>query len=125
VALGVLLSLVPLVGSFFGVPLDVRHVTFAFGSLALAGCALGPEAVLQPAFLMALVGVGGTLLCNFAVSFGLALGVALRARDVPLTDAPRLVRAVLSHFLRSPRAFVLPPRETSEAEAPPGAPAAR
>ncbi len=124
VALGVLLSLVPLVGSFFGIPVDVRHVTFAFGSLALAGCALGPTAVLQPAFLMALVGVAATLLCNFVVSFSLALAVALRARDVPLTDAPRLVRAVLSHFLRNPRAFILPPGDAPGTEAP-AAPAAR
>lgn len=124
VALGTLLALVPLVGSFFGVPADVRHVTFAFGSLALAGCALGPAAVLQPAFLMALVGVAATLLCNFTVSFSLALGVALRARDVPLKDAPRLLRAVATHLVRNPRTFFLPPRDTPVTEEAPAAPSA-
>ncbi|MGZ3460019.1 MAG: site-specific recombinase [Archangium sp.] len=45
VSIGVLLALPPVVGSFFGLPLDVRHVTLSFGQLCLAGYALGPEAV--------------------------------------------------------------------------------
>lgn len=122
IALGALLAMVPLVGGFFGLPADVRHVTFAFGSLALAGYTLGPEAVLQPAFLWALVGVAGTLLCNFAVSFSLALGVALRARDVPLKDAPTLLRAVAIRFFRAPRDFFLPPRDIPTSEEAPASP---
>jgi site-specific recombinase len=118
VVLGGLLALVPLVGSFFGVPADVRHVTFVFGSLAFAGHALGPEAVLQPDFLLALVGTVGTLACNFSVSFCLALAVALRARDVALSDVLRLVRAVAGRFLREPRSFFLPPRDATPEVAP-------
>lgn len=118
--LGMLLALAPLVGRFFGVALDVRHVTFVFGSLALAGCSLGPEAVLRPEFLWALVGMVCTLLCNFGVSFSLALAVALRAREVPLTDAPRLVRAVVLRLLREPRSFVLPPRDAAPSPLPEG-----
>jgi site-specific recombinase len=111
VSIAVLLALPPLVGAFFGLPLDVRHVTLSFGQLCLAGYALGPEAVLRPDFLAALGGIGLTLAINFGVSFSLALAVALRARDVPLADALRLVRRVGVRFLREPRAFLLPPRE--------------
>ncbi|MBZ4335441.1 site-specific recombinase [Corallococcus interemptor] len=111
VTLGVLLAVAPGVGGFFGVPLDVRHVTFAFGSLALAGCALGPSAVLEPGFLAAAAGVLIVGVVNFGVSFALALGVALRARDVPVREGPRFLGAVFLRFLRSPLPFLLPPRD--------------
>jgi site-specific recombinase len=111
VSIGVLLALPPVVGAFFGLPLDVRHVTLSFGQLCLAGYALGPEAVLRADFLAALGGIGLTLAINFGVSFSLALAVALRARDVPRADALRLVRRVGVRFLREPRSFLFPPRE--------------
>ncbi|QSQ22859.1 site-specific recombinase [Pyxidicoccus parkwayensis] len=113
VTLGFLLALVPVVGKFFGVLLDVRHVTFALGSLALAGGALGAEAVLQPDFLAALAGVALTGLLNFTVSFSLALGVALRARDVPTREALPFLRTALLRFAKDPRSFLLPPRESA------------
>ncbi|XSF00172.1 gliding motility protein [Pseudomyxococcus flavus] len=112
VALGFLLALAPVVGRFFGVTLDVRHVTFVLGSLALSGTALGPDAVLQPEFLAALAGTALTGIINFAVSFSLALGVAVRARDVPSREALPFLRAVLTHLVRDPRSFVLPPKES-------------
>jgi site-specific recombinase len=111
VTLGLLLAAVPGVGGLFGLTLDVRHVTFALGSLALAGASLGSAEVLQPGFLAALAGVGLAGLLNFTVSFALALGVAARARDVPLREALPFLRAVASRFFRHPRSFFLPPRE--------------
>jgi site-specific recombinase len=44
------------------------------------------------------------------VSFSLALAVALRARDVPVSEVLRLVRLMGARLLREPRAFLLPPR---------------
>lgn len=111
VTLGFLLALGPLVGGFFGLGLDVRHVTFALGLLSLAGTAMGPGAVLQPEFLAALVGTALTGLINFGVSFSLALGVAVRARDVPTREALPFLRAVLAHLVKHPRSFLLPPKE--------------
>jgi site-specific recombinase len=111
VALGFMLAAVPGVGGFFGLTLDVRHVTFALGSLALAGASLGSAEVLQPGFLAALAGVGLAGLLNFTLSFSLALGVAARARDVPIREALPFLRAVASRFFRDPRSFLLPPRE--------------
>ncbi|GEL70583.1 site-specific recombinase [Myxococcus virescens] len=111
VTLGFLLALGPLVGGFFGLTLDVRHVTFVLGSLSLAGTAMGPGAVLQPEFLAALAGMALTGVINFVVSFSLALGVAVRARDVPAREALPFLRAVLSHLVKHPRSFLLPPKE--------------
>ncbi|HYI02368.1 site-specific recombinase [Hyalangium sp.] len=124
VMLGVMLAVAPGVGHFFGLPLDVRHVTLSFGSLAFAGCALGPIAVAQPGFLAALVGILGIGALNFGVSFALALAVALRARDVSLRDGLLLGRMLTRRFLRQPRSFLLPPHapkaeEPSPAVAPP------
>jgi site-specific recombinase len=110
VMLGVLLVVAPGMGGFFGLPLDVRHVTLSFGSLAIAGCALGPEAVAHPEFLAALLGILGIGALNFGVSFALALAIALRARDASLSDGLLLVRMLMSRFLRQPRSFLLPPR---------------
>ncbi|CAM4531456.1 site-specific recombinase [Myxococcus xanthus] len=111
VTLGFLLVLGPLVGGFFGLGLDVRHVTFVLGLISLAGTAMGPGAVLQPEFLAALAGMAFTGLINFGVSFSLALGVAVRARDVPAREALPFLRAVLSHLVKHPRSFLLPPKE--------------
>ncbi|NMO20345.1 site-specific recombinase [Pyxidicoccus fallax] len=113
VSLGFLLALVPVVGRFFGLTLDVRHVTFVLGQLALAGCSLGADAVLQPEFLAALAGAALCGMLNFAVSFSLALGVAVRARDVPTREALPFLRAVLARLVKDPRSFLLPPRDAS------------
>jgi site-specific recombinase len=94
----------------------VRHVTLTFGSLAFAGCALGPDAVMQPGFLAALLGVLAIGVLNFGVSFALALGVALRARDASLRDGLLLLRVVAGRLLREPRTFLLPPHEEPEPE---------
>jgi site-specific recombinase len=114
VMLGTLLAVAPGIGSFFGLPLDVRHVTLTFGSLAFAGCALGPDAVMEPGFLAALAGVLAIGALNFGVSFALALAVALRARDGSIRDGLLLLRVVAARLLREPRTFLLPPREEDE-----------
>jgi site-specific recombinase len=118
VMLGVLLVVAPGVGSFFGLPLDVRHVTLSFGSLAFAGCGLGPEAVVSPEFLAALLGVLGIGALNFGVSFALALAVALRARDDSMGDGLLLVRLLTRRFLRKPLSFFFPPADPSEEPSP-------
>ena len=71
----------PVVGKFFGMPLEVRHVTLSTGSLALAGCTLGFGA---PHFLAAFSGIGVMLALNFGVSFALRPARRLaRARSRP------------------------------------------
>jgi site-specific recombinase len=117
VSLGFLLAGTPVFGKLFGLPLDVRHVTLSTGALALAGCAVGPEAILTPAFAWAALGIVciGTL--NFGVSFTLALAVALRARNVALADVVELGRALVVRFFQRPRSFFYPPRDEDRAPA--------
>jgi site-specific recombinase len=106
--LGLLLGMTPVLGKFFGLPLDVRHVTLSTGALTLAVCALGAEAA-PHAVLAAAVGIAIIGVLNFGVSFVLALAVALRARQVERADRFKLFVSVLITFFRSPLQFVLPP----------------
>jgi site-specific recombinase len=108
VSLGFLLGMTPAIGKFLGVPLDVRHVTLSTGALAFAGVALGGEA-LASGLPQAMVGIVVIGIFNFAVSFLLALLVALRAREVDRLDRLRLLRAVLVRLATRPREFFLPP----------------
>ncbi|SEM30361.1 Site-specific recombinase [Stigmatella aurantiaca] len=119
VTLGLLLALVPEVGSFFGLPLEIRHVTLSLGALALAGGALGAQSVLTWGFLAALLGTLGIAALNIGVSFALALTVALRARDVSSQESWRLMRWVGLRLLKEPRSFLLPPASTPAPVAPP------
>ena len=109
VTLGVLLGSTAVLGKFFGLPLDVRHVTLSTGSLALALRALDLHVLAEPGTLWAMGGIVVIGCMNFGVSFMLALGVAFRAREVPTRHVARLGLAVLRRLFRSPLEFVFPP----------------
>ncbi len=106
--LGTMLAATPILGKFLGVPLDVRHVTLSTGALTLAVCALGTESVSTPEVQAAAVGIAIVGALNFGVSFVLALGVALRAREVRMRRVLRLVWELTKSFVRSPLRFFLP-----------------
>ncbi len=118
VAIGFLLGMTPILGKFFGLPLEVRHVTLSTGQLTLAACQLGTQHVLVPGFFRALLGIALIALCNFGVSFMLALGVAMRARGATLRELPGLTRAVMASLRRNPRPFFLPERAAVRSNAP-------
>jgi site-specific recombinase len=111
IVLGFMMGMTPVLGKFFGLPLDVRHVTLSTGMLALGAASLGVAVVGKGTLLMASLGVAATFVLNLTTSFYLALRLALRAQDVTRRDHLHLLRALWSHFLHSPRDFFLPPRE--------------
>jgi site-specific recombinase len=111
-SLGVLLAMTPIMGKFFGLPLDVRHVTLSTGALTLAVCSLGVAGAGSRAIAAAALGIAIIGALNFGVSFALALAVALRARG-DRSDRKRLVRSVLATFVRSPLQFFFPPKVES------------
>lgn len=111
VVLGALLGFMPVVFQFAGLPIEVRHVTLNASTLALAaGSLYGTEA-----FRLAdvLWGVGGIVVMgvfNIGVSFALALGTAMRARDLGRPERIQLWRAIRSAFAAQPLRFLWRPR---------------
>ena len=105
---GCMLGCTPVVGELLGLPLDIRHVAFASANLGYGlngvGFAVTPGTVI--------VSVAGVLLIglvNLAVSFSLALKVALRSRGILAGQTEGLWGRVLQRFLRRPRDFFWPP----------------
>ncbi|MBN8246165.1 MAG: hypothetical protein J0L84_01835 [Verrucomicrobia bacterium] len=82
ISLGFLMGYVPQVAAFFGVPLDIRHVTLSTGQLAGAVATLGFRGLDAHTWISVLWGLAGIGALNVGVSFGLALWVAIRARGV-------------------------------------------
>lgn len=119
VTLGFLLGMSPVIGQFFGLPTEVRHVTLSSGSLALAAATdvmqSGARILLSRDYVYAAVGIVFILAANFGVSFTLALWVALRARGVRSRELVGLLRSLLSRLWRSPLEFVFPVSSRSQA----------
>lgn len=117
VSLGFLLGLVPAFAQFFGLGLDIRHVTLAAGQLAAAAIAIGPGVLVDPTFWWATAGVAVVGPLNLTFSFYLAYRLALKAQGI--SDVNRsLIHLALRRRLRShPLGFFLPPR--TEAPVPP------
>jgi site-specific recombinase len=110
ISLGLMLGIVPVVALFFGLPLDVRHVTLSTGQLAMAVGALGFGVLSEAPFWWCLAATLLTGVLNLGVSFFLAFKVALRSRGVRLTDRSRIYRAIRQRLWRAPLSFVLPPK---------------
>jgi site-specific recombinase len=113
VVLGYMMGMTPVLGKFFGLPLDVRHVTLSTGMLALGAASLGMAVVGKGALIMGTLGIAATFVLNLTTSFYLALRLALRAQDVTRRDHLHLLRMLWNHFLHSPRDFFLPPPESA------------
>ena len=111
IALGFMLGMAPVFGQFFGIPLDVRHVTLSTGTLALGLGSLGWAAVGRWTLFWAAVGIACMFIFNLSVSFYLALRLAMRAQDISAADHLAIRRTFLRHLRESPREFLFPPSD--------------
>jgi site-specific recombinase len=106
ICLAGLFGMVPVFARFFGMHLEIRHVTFAFGSLIASASTLGWHIVESPGFWLA---TGATVLIgvlNIGVAFTCSMILALRTCAVP-TRARRLIfKTILKRFLTSPGFFL-------------------
>lgn len=108
ISLGLMLGLAPEIAAFFGVPLDVRHVTLSTGQVTVAYAALGAEQLWHWTTVWVGLGILGIGAFNILVSFGLALWVAIRARNVRGPERTLFFRALRRRLVRSPLSFILP-----------------
>ncbi|TFW30954.1 site-specific recombinase [Duganella callida] len=101
---GVLLGVMPLLGFLLGLPLDIRHVTFSSANFATAIVGLEHNVGWE----LVVTSVAGFLsigMVNLLVSFGLALWVALRSRQVRFRHGWKLLKALGRRFRQAPIAF--------------------
>jgi len=110
ISLGLMLGIVPVVALFFGLPLEVRHVTLSTGQLAAAVGSDGLALLGQAPFWWCVAGIAVTALLNLSVSFLMAFRVALRSRGIRLADRSRIYRAIRARLRRAPLSFIWPPR---------------
>ncbi|HEX5634414.1 MAG TPA: hypothetical protein VFX50_14335 [Gemmatimonadales bacterium] len=111
VALGFLLGFLPVfLESFFGIGLEVRHITLQAASVAFAWLPLFDVGLLGWAELgWSLAGIALTGVLNFTVSFWLALRTAFRARDFKPGERAALWRDIRRAFVTQPGRFLWRP----------------
>lgn len=106
---GCMLGGVTAIGVLFGLPLDIRHVTFSSAYLGFS--LIGLDFMLTPKeVLLAVLGVVLIGLTNLMVSFALALSVAIKARKVNFPHWGMLLKSLGRRFRLHPMAFLFPPK---------------
>lgn len=108
ISLGLMLGLLPAFAGFFGLGLDVRHVTLSAGQIAAAAASTGPAVLQQPALWWAVAAIPVIGALNVSVSFYFAFRLALRAHSVSLNDRARIRRAIWARWRSRPVSFFLP-----------------
>lgn len=104
---GVFLGSTASIGIFLGLDLDIRHITFASGNLALGLYGVNYNISGELLF-WGIFGVGIIGLVNFLVSFGLSLGLAFRSRNIPLSEIRIIAKSIWKHFKTTPGSFFFP-----------------
>jgi site-specific recombinase len=115
IVLGYLLGFTPIFGKFFGLPLDIRHVTLSSGTLALAAARFGIGTLGSRWFLHAVVGIAVIFVLNLTTSFTIAAFVALRAYSVSPREQWAIFRSLITGALRSPLRFIVPVYDRDQA----------
>ncbi|MCY1230510.1 Site-specific recombinase [compost metagenome] len=110
---GVFMGSTASIGLFFGLNLDVRHITFASGNLAL-GLYGADFMVTLSLITWGIIGIGVIGLVNFLVSFALSLGLAFRSRNIPLLEIRFIISSIWKHFKSKPMSFFFPSESKSK-----------
>lgn len=108
ISLGLMLGLLPAFAGFFGLGLDVRHVTLSAGQIAAAAASTGLAVLQQPALWWAVAAIPVIGALNVSVSFYFAFRLALRAHSVSLADRARIRSAIWARWRSRPVSFFLP-----------------
>lgn len=104
---GVFMGSTASIGVFIGLDLDIRHITFTSGNLAL-GIYGGNWNVPLDMVLWGILGIGVVGFVNFIVSFTLSLTLALRSRNISLIELRKISASIWKYFKKHPFTFFFP-----------------
>ncbi|MES2573439.1 MAG: recombinase [Bacteroidota bacterium] len=110
---GVFMGSTASIGLFLGLNLDVRHITFVSGNLAL-GLYGANYQISNSMLFWGVFGIGIIGLVNFIVSFSLSLGLAFRSRAIPLFELRFVTASIWNHFKSKPFSFFFPTENKSK-----------
>ncbi|MDD2674243.1 MAG: recombinase [Flavobacterium sp.] len=110
---GIFMGSTASVGLFLGLNLDIRHITFGSGNLALALYGANYE-VSDSMLFWGIFGIGIIGLVNFMVSFSLSLGLAFRSRAISLFELRFVTVSIWNHFKSRPISFFFPTEKKSK-----------
>ncbi|KPH14972.1 recombinase [Chryseobacterium sp. ERMR1:04] len=104
---GVFLGATAPVGLFFGLDLDIRHITFAAGNFAI-GLYGKDFSVDSYTFWISFITVFLIGFFNFLVSFSLSMFLAFRSRKLNFGQVSEIYKEIFRYFFRHPLKFFLP-----------------
>ena len=107
---GIMLGSAGTVGFIFGLPIDIRHVTFSSANFAFALVGSNGQLTMEQ-WIFSLSGIVLIAATNLGVSFTLALAVALRSRRISFGQGRALIGLVVKRFWYTPREFFWPPAD--------------
>lgn len=108
---GVFMGSTGSIGLFLGLDIDVRHITFASGNIALSLYG-GNFKVPTDLILWGIVGMIMIGFFNFIVSFILSFSLALKARKISYSEIRLMLLAIWALFKVNPKQFFFPPKNT-------------
>ncbi|WAC12281.1 site-specific recombinase [Dyadobacter pollutisoli] len=113
--LGIFLGSTSAIGFTFGLPLDIRHVTFASGNFGLAVAGLD-NYVSTDLWINSIIGIAGIGIMNVLVSFGLSIAFALKSRNARMSEVKSLIGNLSWQFFHHGLAFFFPVKNVVETQ---------
>lgn len=107
---GIFMGSTASIGAFLGLNLDIRHITFTSGNLAL-GLYGGHFDIPLSMLIWGIIGIGIVGLTNFIVSFSLSLALAFRSRNIPILELRLVAISIWKFFKERPSLFFFPPKK--------------
>jgi len=110
-ALGVFLGSTSAIGFTFGLPLDIRHITFASGNFGIAFAGLNSH-ISTDLWINSVIGITCIGIMNVLVSFGLSIAFALKSRNARFSEVKSLLGNLSWQFFHHGSAFFFPVKVT-------------
>lgn len=113
---GIFLGATAPIGLFFGLDLDIRHITFAAGNFAI-GLYGKDFSVDSYTFWLSFITVFLIGFFNFLVSFTLSMFLAFRSRKLNFGQVSEIYKEIFRYFFRHPLKFFFPIRSRLDKKA--------